>query len=159
MSFKFAGTSQGNSAENYSAAVTDRYIDRRRNQRWVVTTETDRRRWMVAWLMKRTRPDPVGVYYKISPFKLPNPSFHPHSFITPPIALSFKLPQSLPLSNDHCPPPKKKKLAKALKVIIYKSELLLWVSSWSPSTFPSCFSPILRYVSLISTHLSCIFVY
>ena len=76
----------------------------RRNQRRVVTVAMDRHRGTVTWLMRHTRLDPVGVYYKLSPFKLPNPSFHPHSFIIPPITLSFKLPQSLPLSTDHCPP-------------------------------------------------------
>ena len=74
------------------------------NQRRIVTTAMDRRRGIVAWLMRRTRPDPIGVYYKISPFKLPNPSFHPHSFTVPPISLPFKLPKSLPLRTDHCSP-------------------------------------------------------
>ena len=45
MGFKFAGTSPGNPAENYSAAVTDGHIDGPLhlgwNQRRVITTATD----------------------------------------------------------------------------------------------------------------------
>ena len=43
-------------------------------------------------------------FYKILPFKLLNPSVHPHTFTTPPISLPFQLPKSLPLSTDHCSP-------------------------------------------------------
>ena len=88
----------------------------RRNQRRIITIEMDCRRGIVASLMRRTQPDPVGVYYQISPFKLPKPLFHPHSFIIPPISLSFQLPQSLPLSTDHCP---SHNYQNFLKVIIY----------------------------------------
>ncbi|WP_353805559.1 hypothetical protein [Acinetobacter baumannii] len=36
----------------------------RQTQRRIVTTETDRRRGVVASLMSRTRPDPAGVFFQ-----------------------------------------------------------------------------------------------
>ena len=92
MGFKFAGTSPGNSAENYSAVATDGYNDGlSRVKRTVVCTvtpgtyfchylklghtrrtplrgiasATDRRRGTVARLMKLTRPGPAGPLFKI----------------------------------------------------------------------------------------------
>ena len=50
-----------------------------------------------------TLPD-WSFFYKMLPFKLSNPSFHPHSFTIPPISLPFQLPKSLPLPTNHCSP-------------------------------------------------------
>ena len=49
----------------------------------------------------QTRPDLAGVFFKIRPFKPPNPSFHPiHSLFLPlPSLFNFHI---LPL--DHCSP-------------------------------------------------------
>ena len=70
----------------------------RRNQRLIVTTETDRRRWIVASLMRRTRRDLAGGFKKFQHL------ISPHFFTLPPISLPFKLPKSLPLPTDHCSP-------------------------------------------------------
>ena len=120
------------------------------NQRLVIITTTVNRRGIIASIMRRTRPDPAGVFFKIRPFKLPNPSFHPHSFIIPPISLSFKLPPSLPLSTDHCSPiilqsPKSVNLLVGAAVV----GVFLVIEYLS-----FLFSPMLRYVSLISTHFA-----
>ena len=91
MGFKFAGTSPGNSAENYSAVATDGYNDgplrlkrtvvcirhtryvflsflklghTRRTPRRGVACATERHQGTVARLMKLTRPDPAGPLFK-----------------------------------------------------------------------------------------------
>ena len=133
----------------------------RRNQRWFVTTAMNRHRGIIAWLMRRTRPDPVGVYYKMSPFKLPNPSFYPYSFITPPISLSFQLPQSLPLSTDHCPPqilqsPKSYNLqvgVAAVGVFMVTEYLSILFFSNSKVCVSNFYSFILHFCLLISISL------
>ena len=129
---------------------------KRRNQRWIITYETDHCPEIIASLMRHTRPDPARVFKKNSTFKTTNPSFHPiPSLFLPFLSFSTLKDHNISLLQPIIFP----KFSKFLKFIIYYSERLLWVSTWSPSTFLSCFSQILRYVSLISTHLYCIFVY
>ena len=102
MGFEFAGTSPGNSAENYSAVATDGYNNgplrlkrtivcirhtryvflsflklghTQRNLRRDVASATDRRRGTVARLIKLTWPDPAGPLFKTCPFILPTPPY------------------------------------------------------------------------------------
>ena len=104
MGFKFADTTPGNSAENYSAVATDGYNDgplrvqrtvvcirhtryvflsflklghTRQNLRRGVACATDRRRGTVARLMKSTRPDPAGPFSKSDRLYFPPPYFTP----------------------------------------------------------------------------------
>ena len=64
----------------------------RRTQRQIVTTETDRCRGVVASLIRRTRPNPAGGFFKIIPFKLPQPLISPpflhYSAYFPPFSTS-----------------------------------------------------------------------
>ena len=104
MGFKFAGTSPGNSTENYSAVATDGYNNgplqmqrtvvcirhtryvflsflklghTRQNLRRGVASATDRRRGTVARLMKSTRLDPAGPFSKSDRLYFPPPYFTP----------------------------------------------------------------------------------
>ena len=122
MGFKFAGTSLGKYAENYSAVATDGYNDgplrmqrtvvgirhtryvflsflklghTRRNLRRGVTSATDRRRRTVARLMKSTRPDPAG------PFSKSDRLYFPPPYSTPLLPYSPHLPS---LFNFHTSP-------------------------------------------------------
>ena len=110
MGFKFAGTSPGNSAENYYAAATDDYIDgplrkrrtvvcfrhtryvflsflklghTRRNLRRGVASATDRRQGTVARLMKSTPPDPTGPFSKSDRLYSSPLYISPHYFLIP----------------------------------------------------------------------------
>ena len=111
--------------------------------------------------MRHTRADPVGVYCKLSPFKLPNPSFHHHSFIIRPITLSFKLLQSLPLSPDHCPPtilqsPKSVHLlvgVAAVGVLLVTEYLPILFFSNSKVCVSNFYSFILHFCLLVSISL------
>ena len=168
MSFKFAGTSPGNSAENYSTAATDGYIDRplrmqrtfvcichtryvflsfwilgntRWNLRWVVTNATDRRRGIVAWLMNSTQTDPAGPFSKSACLYSPPLHISPYYFLIPLISPLFST-STLPLT-DHCShePPKPYHyhlLIGAAFVGVYLARIILRLSS----------SPFPRYVSL-----------
>ena len=127
-----------------------------RNQQRVVTTVTDRRWGTVAWLMRYTRHDPAGPFFKIRPFKLPNPSFHPHYFIISPITLSFSTTTIYSSINHRSFPPTIIQSPKSVNLLAGAAAVGVCLATEYLSI---CFSPFLRYVSLISTHLSCIFVY
>ena len=128
----------------------------RRNQLQVVTTATDRRRGTVAWLMRYTRPDPAGPFFKIRPFKHPQPLISPpllHYFSHYSFLLNFHnlflyQPPIIALSQ----------FSKSLKCYLLVETAV--VSVYLATEYLCiCFSPFLRYVSLIYSHLSCIFVY
>ena len=120
MDFKFAGTSPGNSAENYSAAVTDGYIDGPLLLRRTVvcirrpgtffcyveirahTMEPTKVRHNCDGPSSGNRRVinelyPTGPFFKIRLFKPPpsNPSFHPIPSLFLSSPLSFQLPHSL----------------------------------------------------------------
>ena len=119
MGFKFADTTPGNSAENYSAVATDGYNDgplrmqrtivcirhtryvflsflklghTRRNLRRDVASSTDRHRGTVARLMKSTRPDPAGPFSKSDRLYSPPSIFHPITSLFHSSPLCFQLP-------------------------------------------------------------------
>ena len=176
MGFKFLGTSPGISAENYTTAATDGYIDgplrprrtvvcirraryifcyfklghTRWNQRRVVTFATDHRRGTVAWLKRFTRPG-WTLFPKSDRLNSPPLHISPHCFLISPITLSFELPHSL------LPIIALSKFSKALKcyLLVETAAVSVYLAT---EYFCICFSPFLRYVSLIYTHLSCIFV-
>ena len=167
MGFKFAGTSPGNSAENYSAVATNGYNDwplrmqrtvvcihhtryvflsfwilghTRRNLRRLVTNATDRRRGTVAWLMNSTRPVPTGPFSKSDRLYSPL-HISPHYFLIPLISPLFST-STVPLT-DHCSqnPPKPytyHPLVGAAAVGVYLARIILRLFS----------SPFPRYVSL-----------
>ena len=125
----------------------------RRNKWRIVTTATDRRRGTVVWLMRYTRPDPAEPFFKIRTFKPTNPSFLPHYFIIPLISPLF--------STSTLSQPPIISLSQFFKDL--KCDLLVETAAvsvyLSTEYFCICFSPFLFYVSLIYTHLCCIFVF
>ena len=175
MGFKFAGTSPVNSAENYYAAVNDRDIDRPSYvsivpgmffcyfENTAHTTEQTMGRHIcdgpssetVTWLMRYTRPDPAGHFIKIRPFKLPNPSFHHHYFIISPITLSLSTSTTHSYINHRSLPPTIPQSPKSVNLLVGAAAVGVCLATEYLSI---CFSPFLRYVSQIFTHLSCIFL-
>ena len=176
MGFKFADTTPGNSAENYSAVATHGYNDgplrvqrtvvcirhtryvflsflklghTRRNLRRDVASAKDRRQGTFAQLMKSTRPG--WTLFKIWPFILPPSIFHPITSLFPSSPLSFQLPHfpSLIIApKNHL----------SLIIIIYLSVLLLSVSTL-PESFSICLLLHFQGMCLyIFTYLSCILV-
>ena len=158
MGFKFAGTSPGNSAENYSAVATDGYNDgplhmqrtviglchtryvflslwilghTRRNLRRGVARAMDHRRGTVARLMKSTRPDPAAPFSKFD--RLYSPALHipPHYFQLPLISPLFSTSTLPPLIITPT-------ISPNLITIIYLSVLLLLLSTLPPESFPTC---------------------
>ena len=182
MSFKFAGTSLGNSTENHSATVSDGYINgpsrmgrniaricRARcdfhllsklghtplNPWWTIALATDCCWGLVVSLTSIPNPTRLGYFKKSQHLKPPTPSFQRFSFLFLPFTSipNFQLPTFLlyQLITSLSP--------QFWKSPFYWSESAVVVCSWYPSASFACISPLVRYVSLISTHLHCIFVF
>ena len=114
----------------------------RRNLRQVVAGAKNRRRGTVAWLMNYTRPDPAGPFFKIWPFKHPNPSFSPHYFLIPLISPLFST-STLPLT-DHCSPNTPKPYT--YHPLVGAAAVGVYLANWIILRLFS--SPFPRYVSL-----------